>query len=423
MGYLRYRVFPEGEYRPVFHMEVRDALGHLMASSNESRLDVSNLREMTDYVGHPKSYNPILHRTCYFNRTLARTISTRTGFGVDGWSLTMSPYLIPKQVTWQEIDSKFTFGVGQGFTSSTFQTFVNDAFFEITDSVARELDLYNIARDLVTLKGLFSQIKSIGFKLFHLVQEVYRRLGRSFRNFTFSELRTLVREGSNAFLLNEFGILPLMREVEDAITRVGNVKKRLEFLRRTAGRTFPAHFSRSVTLPHVDTYWYTDNRIWSSQIKFVNPKETVKYVASAVIKNTLSVGELDGILGEVTALWGGLGLNRGAEFLWDLVPFSFVLNWFFRVDKWIRNNLTPDMTWSSLRVLEGGCSYKSTFTAQIVACQPWFDPPQFPLGTVNVKYYARVPGFGCDYSIWSQFGGLNSTQQAIAAALVGQRVA
>lgn len=159
-------------------------------------------------------------------------------------------------------------------------------------------------------------------------------------------------------------------------------------------------------------------------VYMVNVVEKGKYSASALVKNTASKQQLNGLCGQIQALIGGLNLGGGIGFLWDLVPFSFVINWFVSVDKWIRNNLTIDSFGNILKITDCGCSIKSTlsFDLECQCTNPGYYPQNLPLGKCNLTHYQRVSGLKCDYSIFGQFGSLTSNQQAVLAALVGQRV-
>jgi hypothetical protein len=144
------------------------------------------------------------------------------------------------------------------------------------------------------------------------------------------------------------------------------------------------------------------------------------YTASALIRNSLSGGDLDGLLGQIYAFTRASGLGRGAEFLWDLVPFSFVVNWFARVDKWLRNNVDVGGYLNILRFEDGGVSFKRTFSSIVTIEGGGLSAPEIA-GYVYLTDYQRQLGLAIDGSIATLKGSLTPSQWAVLTALFGQR--
>lgn len=120
-----------------------------------------------------------------------------------------------------------------------------------------------------------------------------------------------------------------------------------------------------------------------------------------------------------------LGMRSVAEALWDLVPFSFVVDWFTHINRDIRRG---SVNWNSFKTRYVGYSTKiewyGYFDIVSRATTTWGrDTVSLRTGSQIVqKSYGRVAGFPPDTSSVGVFGSLSKTQLADGVALIIQRM-
>lgn len=378
------------------------------------RLWTDEYSSMNDVVGNPGQFNFVNHSRFTWKNPKITSLDL-PGVGLPGYHVTMSPYWLPKSGTLHSWEPVLTPGLGLGEGSSSYQAFVNEAFFALGDQVDAYFDMPNAIRDLVDLSSLIKQVVHQGGRLWSLFSRVMSAQGRRVTN---PPLRELSREIANTHLLNQFGVKPLIGEVSRCLDRSQKIYQRLAFLQKTAGKTFRVYHSKSVKISHSDVFSFNDGNILGAPVWLRNINESGVYSASALVQNNL-LG-LDDMLGGITAFLAGMGFGRLAVFAWDLVPFSFVVDYFIGLNEWIKQHLTAQPFAGSLKILDGGISFKSLLTGDYWIESP-YGAPEFA-GTITIKSYKRKQGFPVDASVYTRgIGGLTPSQWGILTALLLQR--
>lgn len=121
-----------------------------------------------------------------------------------------------------------------------------------------------------------------------------------------------------------------------------------------------------------------------------------------------------------------LGVRDLAEALWDCVPYSFVVDWFTHVNRFIAQK---PIEWNSFDLRYVGFSQKTTVHGYLEVTSLASDQMggyqylNFNTGTQIVqKSYERFTGFPSGTSSVGLFGNLNKTQIAEGIALIIQRL-
>jgi len=125
-----------------------------------------------------------------------------------------------------------------------------------------------------------------------------------------------------------------------------------------------------------------------------------------------------------------MGTANVAEALWDLLPFSFVVDWFIDLERVVK--YLP-LYWNRHTFRRMGYSVKTEYRAALEidsdATITWWNGMSFPKSKTELcpeitvaSTYVRTPGFPPDMSGVGAFNGLSFTHLADGAALIAQRL-
>jgi hypothetical protein len=150
---------------------------------------------------------------------------------------------------------------------------------------------------------------------------------------TIGKLRSTARTSADTFLGYNFGIKPAIDELANIFTAHSRVQSRLNFLRQNAGQYVPVRVRH--TLPS-DVFNQGDPT-GSSGVRILCESKEVTGVIScqAQVRNDLSFSE------DWKAYVQHFGLHKIIGLGWELVPFSFVIDWISNVGDYINRYTTP----------------------------------------------------------------------------------
>lgn len=147
------------------------------------------------------------------------------------------------------------------------------------------------------------------------------------------KLRSTLRTSADTFLGYNFGIKPAIDEVINIFTAHSRVQSRLNFLRQNAGQYVPVRVRH--TLPS-DIFNQGDPTGTSEVRILCESKETTGVIScQAQVRNDLSFSE------DWKAYVQHFGLHKVIGLGWELVPFSFVIDWISNVGDYINRYTTP----------------------------------------------------------------------------------
>lgn len=376
---------------------------------------------MNDCVGSVTENHPVIQTKVLFFPSFVNkwTINTGSPVGVATWNA--FPYWVPpttNSIHYQRIRDKIVFP-DYSWGSERYHDFSVAAIASLTQQIPDVIDVPHLLQDVLTLRGLVKQVGQVARRLKKLlsIAGLYRP------SKSHQTLRQLVGEGANAYLLNEFGIKPLLGELESAFASLEPAFSRLEFLRQTAGSAFTAHYSESDQVVLADQDWGLADgvsmgtcHLWCRELQ-----GRMKYTATARVKNTLrGLDRADAGLKTVLAALGGQNM---VVFLWDLVPFSFVIDWNYSVDAALKRYFTLSPFGGELKIIRSCVSQKCEVSGKLYVEGNQLTDGPISVGTVIKHSYERENGLRADLNWFRPFESLTPKQLGLLTALVSQRVA
>lgn len=155
---------------------------------------------------------------------------------------------------------------------------------------------------------------------------------------------SIAKSFTGGYLNKSFGWDNLLRDLDTLGTLLTTISDRMEYLRRTYGIPTRLGFSR-------ENVWTPS--AYPTFIHWFGPfgtRLTLKsyradYRATAWIYQVLD--HVDGLMGFIRVTAGALGLNNPIKAFWNVIPLSFVVDWFFNVSQHLDNltRLDPPVGW------------------------------------------------------------------------------
>lgn len=208
---------------------------------------------------------------------------------------------------------------------------------------------------------------------------------------------------ADEWLKYRYGVLPLINDVQAVLNELGRTYKRQRHSSR-ASVTLESNASR--TFSTTTTGWGGTHQETRTSVTVVRAVSLDEYVSSMAI-------EL------------GLDLSQLPKTAWELVPFSFVADWFVNVGDFL-NAMTPRLNVNHL----GGCVTIDDLTTTSVTSSAWTPPvghtiAASPSGTyVEIRRTKRrdVPLPGAALQVKADFRFDKLTRIGDAAALIGKQL-
>lgn len=238
-------------------------------------------------------------------------------------------------------------------------------------------------------------------------------------------LRELIKQPANAWLEYQFGWKNLYRDVIALYNVWAEVRKHQAFLQQSVDKYTSIAQAKNVYQdnPSIGLSSLSVGGCWNGYVTIV-PKisrirSTDRFTLDVLRDRAMaSWSTMDQVLAR-------LGARDVAEALWDLVPYSFVVDWFTHINQVIRRRVLP---WNSFCLRYVGYSRKIEWLGRVSATCYFSTPFGTASGTfsggdqVVQKAYQRFPGFPPATATVGLFGSLNSTQLSELAALIVQRI-
>lgn len=226
---------------------------------------------------------------------------------------------------------------------------------------------------------------------------------------------------SSGYLNTQFGWISLLSDLEQLRDLTKNVSARMEYLRKIRGIGTRLHKHRSL-----------DASDFGTSVELVHDQGVVRGFQTRLIRRSLS-GELsatawiyealdylDGAVGVFQAMMGALGLNNPVKAFWNLIPFSFVVDMFLHVDKYLDRltRLNPVGGWNVSDVTHS-IKIKVDIDVEVWLRGLWYTTPtelHWPCGRLTFDSYER--GLGLPVQLLSLGADLNFGQQTLLLALL-----
>lgn len=233
--------------------------------------------------------------------------------------------------------------------------------------------------------------------------------------------KELTKQAANDHLSLIFGVLPAISDVRSALEAHRKVGSRLEFLQKNSGRFVPIRVRRRIS-SDVQNF----DPSLGSNLNFFTHVES-KYSEACMgswgrIREDINLGDV------WSAYLQYFGINKVVGLAWELIPFSFVVDWFTNAQERI-NSFTRLDTGGPFTELAGfSCSVKEEKT-ELLKCYPGYfspldaystEPRPFVLASKRSTKYERFSNIP-DHSGVVDLTNLGLFQFAAGASLLIQR--
>jgi hypothetical protein len=227
----------------------------------------------------------------------------------------------------------------------------------------------------------------------------------------------------NAHLLISFGWIPFLDDVKRVAGALENFRKKVRKLQEEAGKPLKHHYRRYLdigTLPGDTTISVDDG--YGSWYRKVSWTERPRYCAT--LDYSYVMPDMSSMLNQLRGFLDTLGVQLNASIVWNAIPYSFVVDWFFNVGEWM-NQLRVDNL-KIPAVVTAFChsvkyEYKTTY---VFRPNPDFSPNEENIECAKWTrslYHRRkdIPSTGL---VDWQFKLPGPKQLLLGASLTGQRV-
>lgn len=241
-------------------------------------------------------------------------------------------------------------------------------------------------------------------------------------------LGAILKKPAGAYLEYKFGWENLYRDYL-AIAKVwSEVRAHKEYLEESVNRYVPVTARSTVTYSTPQTLGTITPSPTQVRMSYTGYRTNVRKVGcfSLNLRRTEAMNSWS----TIDQILARLGVNDLATALWDLVPYSFVVDWFTHINRVLERS---PISWNSYDIRRMGYSRKTEWDGRVVgnhtttisspACPYTYksESVEYGPGIVQTKY-ERFPGFPPNTSSVGLFGNLTKTQMAEGIALIIQRL-
>jgi len=351
---------------------------------------------MDDVVGNKGGYNPVTQKRLSFDIVNAGEVLswldhadqfTNLQKGVNLPFVPGSGYL---DLPW-ELST---------FSAANLSDWAIEAYNGFISQVPTKVSLPNFLYELKDMKGMIPSIDRLSLK----------------------------KTASNNFLAFEFGVLPFVSDIKAILSLSDSVHKRLEHLLATQGKSTNLSFQRDGKFDSPFSFYrdFADpNANYSinsspnfNGVEFKRRTASAKFHIGAKLFQDLR--DLRDSMAVLKALSAAGGFNSPARVIWNAIPYSFIVDWFFHVGKLL----------DSLSIQPFGGEYTVSDINYSIKLEAAFDvyfrmangqiPSKPYLGRADYKSYIRRLGFPVS-SLFITDGILSPMQLALSAAMFFQK--
>ena len=236
---------------------------------------------------------------------------------------------------------------------------------------------------------------------------------------------SLSKTAANNFLGYQFGVLPMVSDIKAVIEMSAKVEDRIKHLISINGKTTDLSYNKELVQEEPFSFFRGISGFGTSEgsdgITF--KRQSVRTKLHIGGKLSLDLQDLKDAHSSLKGLLASSGFNHPGRVIWNAIPYSFVVDWFFHVGK-IMDNLRIQPFGGRYDAHDFWYSVKSDATYIAIAhtnlesSYPIIGNPT--LGTVHVKSYDRLPGFPAS-SLFLTDGSLSPTQQVLGLAMLEQK--
>lgn len=233
---------------------------------------------------------------------------------------------------------------------------------------------------------------------------------------------------SSAYLSWKFAWAPFVREVSNLIETVLSFQKKVKELRRRENQRQQRYWGKTLAAVYTGDGWTRGATTFSgpgdcrsSTIRYRRPGETYRVTAVMRYKYKLPP-EVHKAAGQLAGFLDTLGVNANPAIIWNAIPFSFVVDWFYDVGDFLERftvkNVRPiteitdfSVSVKAKRVLVSDTTMRILYDAAQQADRV--------ISTVGEStYYERRLVTPSLWSFNDTPTGISGTQRALSGALI-----
>jgi len=231
------------------------------------------------------------------------------------------------------------------------------------------------------------------------------------RHFRLQDWREVVKYGNNQHLNYNFGWKPFLRDISNVIKGMHTLDERLNRFIREADTDLTRHVQNP---PASGESTVEDNKYgWRVQLRYSWQLKKV----STFNLSYHSPYDYDDL--RWRAIVDTLGLNLNAKNIWAVLPWSFVVDWFFNVSR-LLDSTSGDWVQPWVILSQACSSWRFTCTMN-VDCYYYNYPGNNykPVGSVSCVRYKRVTGIP---AATADTGALNADKIRLLASLAASLI-
>jgi hypothetical protein len=368
--------------------------------------------------------HPCHHTTVDLTKSGKDTVVLKTGHGVGCTAVTTTYSFASELAAFKYIFNEdpvhYLAVTSKNYTSSAFSSMdwfaLTDAFNEACDSFVPSSFLLgeDIAENAIfidALKLIFNPSRAIPV-FFDIVKKI------GMERASLGAIAKFAKGSSNALLSYKFGVKPAVSDILATLKAHNEVAFRMQYLRDHAGDLIPVRVRRELNsdvtnfpIPNNSAVITCDKKISFASIS-----------ALARVREDLNFGDT------WSAYLQYFGLNKVIGLAWELIPFSFVIDWFANAQERI-NSLTRLHTGNPFTEIRGLCYTSGTELVEVCKYKPTsFNSKTVIYPTVPITLFTSVTRdynrslVSPDVSSVLDFSALGSSQFISGGALILQRI-
>lgn len=263
-----------------------------------------------------------------------------------------------------------TFGCRPSWSTYDWDGFSNRAFRAMYPSLETGFSILNFFYELKDARKSWHNLKDLSRIQFgDSPSKIYKALAGGHLNY-------------------EFAIRPFIDDVNRILDILANGGKRIKEFVQRSGRPQTRYYSESEEYQHPDLEFY----IASYSRAWMRPQKA-NVVRSATMRYTYSVPGMDDVYSKLFGYLAQLGVNpTRPSIVWNALPFTFLVDWFFDVGDWLDNHIAIDIVPANITVIDFCVSQKfvSTISCEYESgvVQPTYTGGN-GVGTVLLDVYQR----------------------------------
>lgn len=268
-------------------------------------------------------------------------------------------------------------------------------------------------KDVLSLKKIIDALARVRKRLHSFVGLSRRKRGT---------LRDLLSLASNAHLVKSFAVDPFMSDISAVMKIAEEVDRKISYLLAEEGRVLKRHFSmplKTLTgLSQLSSNFTSSNGMsfyLRRDVRFVRPR------FNATVTYSYKLSQFEREHARVLGLLDAFGANWTPQIIWNAIPFSFVVDWFVKIENWLGNfklnNIEPvtelySFVWSisGRREIKLGFQPNSLNQLAIAPDLVWTH-------VVNEDFYKRVSERRVNMYRELEVSGLSLKELSLALAL------